>query len=350
MQNVTFAQWKYLGFLTVPLVGFVSLYGEGAWTYGIVFYAFGLVPLLELWFKPSTANLNEEQLKRFKSNPFFNRLVFSVVPLYVILLSLFLTRLSTTDLTPLEYSGVVISFGIVCGVIAINIGHELGHRHNQFERTLGEILLVLALQAHFLPYHNHGHHRNVATPVDPATARRNEPIYLFWFRSQIGSYLSAWRIEYRRLTNKQRNPFSFGNRMIRYTVMEATIVFMIYQWFGLETLIAYFLICFIGMLLLETVNYIEHYGLLRKKISADKYERVSPKHSWNSDHLLGRILLFELSRHSDHHANPTKPYQCLESYQESPQMPTGYPGMMLLSLLPPLWFRVMNRKLATLEK
>lgn len=345
----TIAQWKYLGFLTVPMVALISLYGKGMWTFATIFYAFGIIPVLELLLKPAHENLTEEQSLSFQNKSFFNLIILSVVPLYFILLWMFLSRISNAQLTPIEYAGTVTSFGIICGVIAINLGHELGHRHNLFERGLGEILLVLALQAHFLPYHNHGHHRNVATPGDPATARKNESIYFFWFRSQIGSYVSAWKIEYFRLTNRGKSPWSFYNRMIRYSLLEAIVISLILFWFGVGPLVAYLITCLIGMLILETVNYIEHYGLLRKKVSEDKFERVSPKHSWNSDHQLGRILLFELSRHSDHHANPTKPYQCLKSFSESPQMPTGYPGMMLMSLIPPIWFRVMNRELARLN-
>jgi len=343
-------KWKYLAFLIVPAMGALSIFGQGLWTYSAIFFAYGFIPLVELIFKADRRNASEAQIQEFKASRFFDGMIYLVLPCYLIILAFFLQRISGANLSMFEYCGIVGSMGLMCGIMAINVGHELGHRHQYRERVLGELLLVFALQAHFLPYHNHGHHRNVATPVDPATARKNEPVFFFWFRSQIGSYISAWKIEWTRLLQRKKRPFSWANRMIRYTLMEAVIILSIYWLLGGAVLTGYLLVCLLGMLLLETVNYIEHYGLLRKQNETGKYERVTPLHSWNSDHLLGRVLLFELSRHSDHHANPSKPYQLLNSYQESPQMPTGYPGMMLLSFIPPLWFYVMNKKLGQLEE
>lgn len=333
--------FKYLFFLTVPLVGAYSILSENLSSYALLIYAFVMVPFTELLLSPDRSNADSQLAEKLKDSRVFDYIIYSVVPIFIVLLWLFLDTASQVSLN----WGQIIAFGLVCGIMAINVGHELGHRHNRFERGLGEILLTLSLQAHFLPYHNHGHHRFVATPNDPATARKNEPVYFFWFRSQIGSYFSAWKIEWNRLKVRNKNPLGFENRMIRYTFAEALIIGSIYFYLGLSVLVPYLVACLIGALLLETVNYIEHYGLLRKKVGDNKYERVTPMHSWNSDHILGRLMLFELSRHSDHHANPSKPYQVLESFKDSPQMPTGYPGMMLLSLVPPLWFKVMNSKL-----
>ena len=235
--------------------------------------------------------------------------------------------------------------GLQCGVYGINIVHELGHRSNRGQRLLGEILLLSSLEMHFLPYHNSGHHFNVATPNDPATARKGEWVYLFWFRSQIGSYLQAWKIESKRLNKKDQHWFSFSNKMVVYTLVQFALIIAIYYLFGWVVLLAFVMAATAGILLLETVNYIEHYGLLRKQIDEGKYEKVQHVHSWNSDHILGRIFLFELSRHSDHHYKASKHYQLLKSLPDSPQMPTGYPGMMLLALVPPLWVWFMGKKL-----
>jgi len=231
--------------------------------------------------------------------------------------------------------------GLMCGVFGINIAHELGHRRSRLERLLAEIMLLTSLEMHFLPYHNRGHHLNVATPDDPATARKNEPLYKFWFRSQIGSYFEAWKIEKTRLARRGINTI-FANTVFIYTVIQYSNLFLIYFIFGLTTLCCFIGAAIIGILLLETVNYIEHYGMLRQLNANGRYERVKNYHSWNSDHPIGRAMLFELSRHSDHHFKASKKYQVLESYADNPQMPTGYPGMMLLALMPPLWFKVMN--------
>jgi alkane 1-monooxygenase len=205
--------------------------------------------------------------------------------------------------------------------------------------------LTTSLENHFLPYHNRGHHHNVATPEDPATARKNEPVYLFWIRSHFGSYIQAWQIELQRMKIVGKAPLSLSNRMVMYTLMNFSICCVIYFFLGAQELVFFLIVATIGILLLETVNYIEHYGLLRKKRENGSYDRVRRIHSWNSNHVLGRVVLFELSRHSDHHYKADRPYQLLETHDESPLMPTGYPGMMLLSLLPPLFFKMMNPRI-----
>jgi alkane 1-monooxygenase len=204
--------------------------------------------------------------------------------------------------------------------------------------------LLSSLENHFLPYHNRGHHTNVGTPSDPATARKNELVYLFWFRSQIGSYFQAWQIEQTRMQIMGKAKFSFANKMMIYSLCHLLLLVIIWQIFDLTALLAFLAAALIGILLLETVNYIEHYGLKRQLNENGRYELVKRKHSWNSNHILGRLILFELSRHSEHHYKPDKPYQLLHSDPEAPTMPTGYPGMMLLSFVPPLFFRVMNGK------
>jgi alkane 1-monooxygenase len=210
---------------------------------------------------------------------------------------------------------------------------------------LGEIALLISLENHFLPYHNLGHHRNVATPEDPATARLNEPVYTFWIRSQFGSYWQAWQFEMNKQRRMKRNPFSLRNRMVGYTIAQIGLISSIFFAFGWKTMLAFVAAAIIGKLHLETVNYIEHYGLTRKVKPDGKYERVMPWHSWNSDHVLGRSIMLELSRHSDHHYKASKHYQILDSFNESPQMPTGYPGMMIFSLFSPVWFWYMNKRI-----
>ncbi len=234
----------------------------------------------------------------------------------------------------------------MCGILGINVGHELGHRTNRFQQFLGEILLLTSLETHFLRYHNSGHHYNVATPKDPATARKGELVFTFWFRSQIGSYKQAWEIEINKLKKKKLIFLSFSNRMLIYTISQISLLLAIYLFFNIETMIAFILASIFGILMLETVNYIEHYGLIREINENGNYERVQPYHSWNSNHIVGRSILFELSRHSDHHFRASKHYQLLDSLPNSPQMITGYPGMMLLALIPPLWFKIMDKQLA----
>jgi alkane 1-monooxygenase len=335
---------KYLGILIVPIAAYISFISTGILAFLPLLITFLAVPILELFFKPNKQNLTETEAESAKNDSYYKLLLFLMVPIQIAALLLFFQSVQE-DIATVDLVGRISSMGILCGVLGINVGHELGHSTKRYEQFLGEILLLTSLETHFLPYHNSGHHFDVATPEDSATARKNEWLFTFWFRSQIGSYFKAWQLEKKRLTILKKLVISFHNKMIVYTIAQIALVTSIYFFYG-EVILFYFLMAAIsGILMLETVNYIEHYGLLRKKKKSGRYEVVSLKHSWNSDHTMGRILLFELSRHSDHHHRASKEYQLLDSHEESPQMFTGYPGMMLLALIPPLWFVVMNKRL-----
>lgn len=334
---------KYLSILALPLTVFVSFNSSGVLTFLPVFVFFGLVPLLEMAFKPDARNMDENERTLAASDKYYDYLLYLMLPIQWGFLIYFLFTISSTVNT-IELAGRIVSMGIMCGVIGINLGHELGHRLSRVEQLIGEALLLSSLENHFLPYHNRGHHHNVGTPSDPATARKNELLFVFWFRSQIGSYFQAWQIEKERLSIQKLSFFHYSNRMIVYTILHLKLLASIYLIFGTKVLLSFIVVAIIGILLLETVNYIEHYGLVREKKENGSYERVRRWHSWNSNHVLGRIVLFELSRHSDHHYKADRPYQLLESHEESPTMPTGYPGMMLMALVPPLFFSVMNNR------
>lgn len=236
------------------------------------------------------------------------------------------------------------AFGMSCGILGINAAHELGHRRTWYEKLMAKMLLLTSLYMHFFIEHNRGHHKNVSTDADPASSRLGENLYAFYVRTVWGSWISAWRLEAERLHKKGLAFWSWRNEMIRFHLLEVTLLVAIGLVFGLKTLGFFLVAAIMGFLLLETVNYIEHYGLRRQR-RGDGYERTLPVHSWNSNHPIGRLVLLELSRHSDHHYLASRKYQILRHHDQSPQMPTGYPGMMLLSLFPPLWFKVMNKKI-----
>jgi len=339
---------KYLSVYILAFSAYISFTNFGVWTYLPLIFSFIFIPLLELFFKPNSANFNSESKKTLKKDRFFNFVLYSTVPIQIGLLIYFLFVIQE-ELTTFELVGRISSLGILCGILGINVGHELGHRTNRFEQFLGEILLLTSLETHFLPYHNSGHHYNVATPKDPATARKGEIVFTFWFRSQIGSYLQAWKIVNTKLKKRGKHFLSFSNSMLMYTIAQISLLLIIYFTYNMNTLTAFVLASIVGILMLETVNYIEHYGLLRKLKENGNYERVQPYHSWNSNHIIGRSILFELSRHSDHHYKASKHYQLLDSLPNSPQMITGYPGMMLLALIPPLWFKIMHKQLANFK-
>lgn len=339
---------RYLVILILPLTVYVSFTNNHWFTFIPLIVFFCLAPILDLLIKPDKYNFNKEQEQKEKENSLYTYILYATVPIQLFFLGWFLWMMKDVELTFLEYIGKISAMGLMCGVIGINVGHELGHRNNRFDEFLGEILLLTSLNTHFLPYHNAGHHFNVATPNDAATARKNEVVYFFWIRSHFQSYYQAWTLENTRLKNSNRSWFHIQNRMLIYTFCNLILLTSIFFFLGLKALTAFVLAAIFGILLLETVNYIEHYGLLRKQNEKGRYERVKRIHSWNSDHRIGKSMLFNLSRHSDHHYNGSKHYQILKSLPESPQMPTGYPGMMLVALFPPLWFSIMNKKLKDL--
>lgn len=327
-----------------PALAFLAFqYGE-AWAWGLPLFAFGLVPLLELIIPPDRYAISDEAEAR--TNLIYDLLLYLILPIQFGLLVLFLLTMKE-DMSASEWLGRVFTMGILCGNYGINVAHELGHRKHAWERAMARALLLTSQYMHFYTEHNHGHHRHVATERDPASANYKEIVYVFWLRSVIGSYRSAWRIELERLRRVGTQPFSLKNQMLQALLLQVGLLLLISLLFPWHVLLAYGLSAVIGFLLLETVNYIEHYALKRARKENGNYHKVAEVHSWNSDHLLGRIFMFELSRHSDHHYKSSKKYQLLCS--SGPQMPTGYPGMMLLSLLPPLFFRVMEEHLGALR-
>jgi alkane 1-monooxygenase len=335
-------KFKYFGVYTIPLVVFMSLNFQEGYTFFALFVVFGFIPFIELFTQGSTHNLCEIQEKWLEQDRFFDFLLYSLLPIQYFLGVYYLQQISLESTSLVTKWGMTTAFGISCGVLGINAAHELGHRHTANEQWMSKLLLLSTLYMHFFIEHNRGHHRHVATPEDPASARRNESVYAFYIRSIFGSWISAWKLEVDRLKNLNISAFSLRNEMLLFSFLQLTLLLSIFFFFGVQTFLFFIVSAVIGILLLETVNYIEHYGLQRKLKSSNRYERTLPAHSWNSNHPIGRILLLELSRHSDHHYLSTRKFQILRHFDESPQMPTGYPGMMLLALFPPLWFKIMH--------
>jgi len=333
---------RYAAALSGPALAVWGLTSTGMACWAFPLYGFALIPLIELYLHPGHVVLSEEEERAALADPVYDLLLYVIVPLQWAVLALFLFRIHDPGLSPLDLAGRTLTMGMMCGIYGINVAHELGHRRHRWERDMARALLLTSLYMHFIIEHNRGHHARVATPDDPASARFNETVYAFWARSIVFGLVSAWRIEAERLRKAGRPMWSFRNEMMRTALMEVVLVALIGAAFGPFALIAFLAAALVGILLLETVNYIEHYGLRRRMNDQGRYGRVEHIHSWNSDLLPGRIVLFELTRHSDHHYMASRKYQVLRSQETGPQLPTGYPGMMLLSLVPPLWFRVVN--------
>ena len=336
---------KYLAAYAIPVMAFLGIYFKGYMVWATGIFAFGIIPLLELIFSVDTDNLDPENASKSLNKKIFDWMLYLNLPIVYGVLAYSVYTFSTISLQMYEEIGLIITTGIVLGVNGINVAHELGHRQSTNERFLGKALLLPSFYMHFYIEHNFGHHLNAATPEDPATAKYNQSVYSFWFTSTIRQYFKAWIIQVSLLKNNNHTFLSVYNDMFWYAIFQISYLLLIGLFFGLKVMLFMLLSGIVGFLLLETVNYIEHYGLLRFKTKSGRYERVKEIHSWNSNHVIGRIVLYELTRHSDHHFKSSKKYQVLDCHEESPQMPYGYPTSMLISMIPPLWFRIMNKRI-----
>ena len=341
--------FKYLSPLIIYIGAFHSFSVTGWQIWLPLIWAWVLIPLAELFIKPIPANLGAAEEELAQKDKTYDFLLYLIVIFQYSLLIKFLIAMKTDVMSWQDLAGRIGVMGLLCGTFGINVGHELGHRVNKFEQTLAKSLLLTSLYMHFFTEHNKGHHKRVATPDDPSSARYGEPVYIFYFRTIIFSYLSAWHIANDEMNKKGKPVFSWQNEMIQFHIIQIAFVTAMFFLFGWLVTLYFLAAAVMGILLLETVNYIEHYGLQRKATGDGKYERAMPEHSWNSDHVIGRLMLFELSRHSDHHYLASRKYQVLRHHDNAPQMPTGYPGMMILSLIPPAWFYIMNRLIKKLQ-
>ena len=332
---------KYLMSYSIALMAFLGISIGGFYNYLAVIYTFVFIPVLEVLVKRSDEKYSEEEKANRLLDPFFDILLYLNIPIVFGIFFFSLDKLIlTTSIS--DIVGIILSASIVMATNGINVGHELGHRRSLFARTCSKLLYLPCQYMHFYIEHNFGHHINVATPEDPATARYKQSLYSFWITSVVRTYISAWKIQLRLLKVSKRSFFSIKNDMIFYTLFQLLFIALIYYYFGLYITLLSILMSVISFLFLETINYVEHYGLLRKIDSNGRYERVKPHHSWNSNHTIGRIVLYELTRHSDHHFKSSKKYQVLESLDDCPHLPYGYPTSILLSLIPPIWFSIMN--------
>lgn len=336
---------KYLIAYVVPVTAIIGLLLRGPWVFLAPTVAFLLVPIMEVIMPVNAANLSSAEALSKSKNRFFNWLLYFNIPLVFAIVFGLLFSLNVRVYSISELIGLIFSVGIVVGSNGINVAHELGHRKLQWEKTLGKLLLLPALYMHFYIEHNFGHHQNAATPEDPATAKYNETLYAFWVSSIVRQYAKAWKIQTNILTREQVPFLSVQNDMLWYSIFQLSYLLLIFMFFGMVGLLVAIGVAIVSILLLETINYIEHYGLRRMKTASGRYERVTEIHSWNSNHVLGRMMLYELTRHSDHHYKSHKKYQLLEYHDVSPQMPYGYPTSMVLAMIPPLWFSIMNRRI-----
>jgi len=253
---------------------------------------------------------------------------------------------STQDLPWFYYPGALFLAGSFAGHQFL-VAHELFHKRDKFNKLVGISTMFKNLYLHYYIEHTMGHHKHIGTPEDPTTARYGESLFQYLPRVISSSYRSAWNIEKKRLTKFKgyKTHWVIQNQMILFTVSYTIPISLAYYFLGFKGLIIYLIVIVLSIIILETVDYIEHYGLIRKEIAPGEYEKVNVTHSWNAPHRLSNYILFKLERHSDHHENAYKPYQTLASYDDSPMLPQGYFFCIILAVTPPVWFRIIDRTL-----
>jgi alkane 1-monooxygenase len=345
-------RWFWLLSVLYPLEPFLGIWlhavtGNQAWLLLPILLNYVAGPVIDWLLGEDTNNPPEAVVPQLEEDRYYRYLTYIVVPLHFLTLIGVAYWAGTQDLSWWALIGLAIVAGLTSG-LAINTGHELGHKKSRLERTLAKIVLAVPAYGHFWIEHNRGHHRDVATPEDPASARMGESIYRFALREIPGAYRRAWDIEKERLERCKKPLWSLANQILQSLLLTAILQVGLIIAFGWAMIPFLAIHNVVAWWQLTSANYIEHYGLLRLKGEDGKYERCHPRHSWNSNHIYSNLVLFHLERHSDHHAHPMRRYQSLRHFDDLPTLPNGYFGMYLLSYLPPLWFRIMDKRLLAL--
>lgn len=336
--------WLPLFVAISPVVGIalaVRLENQ-AWTWLTVILWYIILPVADAIVGRDRRNPPDEFVPDLEGDGYYKALVWLSIPIFYLSWIGGAWAVSRLDFSWMGYLGVALSVALTNG-LALVVGHEVGHKNNCFEKRLAQVVLAVPAYGHFSAEHNRGHHKDVATPDDPASARLGESLYAFVLREIPGAMQRAWHDEKLRLERSGKAVFGPSNELLQSFAITLLLYGAALAYFG-PMLIPFVLISTLwGWQFLSTSNYIEHYGLLRQKLPDGRYERCRPEHSWNADHIISNLMLFHLQRHSDHHARPTRRYQALRS-DAAPELPSGYPGCFTLAYFPPLWRAVMDKR------
>jgi len=345
-------RWFWLMSVLYPLLPFFGIWlhavtSEQAWLLFPLALNYIGGPVIDWIVGEDQNNPPDAVLPQLDNDRYYRYLTYIVVPLHFISLIGAAYWAATQDLAWWAFVGLAVVAGVTSG-LAINTGHELGHKKSALERNLAKIVLSVPAYGHFWIEHNRGHHRDVATPEDPASAQMGESIYRFALREIPGAFRRAWDIEKERLARCEKPLWGYDNQILQSLLLTAVLQLGLVIVLGWSLIVFFAIHNVLAWWQLTSANYIEHYGLLRLKDSNGKYERCQPRHSWNSNHTYSNLVLFHLERHSDHHAHPMRRYQSLRHFDDLPTLPSGYFGMYLLAYVPRLWFRIMDRHLLAL--
>lgn len=325
-------------------------YTLGLWSGWLNLFAFlpilvleVLLPILDYLVGTDTRNPRQKEDGNHRTTRFYEGLVFACLPVHLALLAWAGAVLfSNPGFSTAGFIGWTLSLGYIGGITAINAAHELIHRPSRWLRAAGGTLLSAVCYPGFKVEHVRGHHVHVSTPEDASSARKGDSLYRFVPRAMALNTINAWRLEAARLKRIGLPWWHYRNELIGWHGLSAALVVVHALAYG-PAGVAFFLgQALFAIYSLETINFVEHYGLRRRKLKNGRYERPDITHSWNSCHRVSNLMLFNLARHSDHHANPTRPYPLLMHNEASPQLPAGYAAMFVLAAFPPLWRRVMD--------
>jgi alkane 1-monooxygenase len=327
----------------LPMVVFKSVAAGGWWSYSILFDVFVVIPFFDFVVGVDVGNQTRAVQRELHTAFRFELLTLLVAPGILACLGYAAWLANFGGLSYLELGGLCIGTGIITGVIGIVVGHELCHKASRLERAFGRLLLCAACYGHFYVEHTLGHHKDVATDQDPATSRYGESFYEFLPRVVKGEFVSACRIEAARL---QRKGLPWWHSEIpAYFMVSVAMALGLAAATGPLAAPLFLAQSAVAVLLFESVNYVEHYGLERRELRPGEYESVQPQHSWDTPARITNQILLKLARHADHHAHAGKRYQTLQAYDASPQLPGGYATVIFLAFFPPLWRMVMHPRL-----
>ncbi len=318
--------------------------GNALWLWAPLAFHYGVIPALDYLLGEDRSNPPEEVVPQLEQDPYYRYVTYMLVPVIWGAFIFSAWFVGTQELPLHGVIAMILLTGGICG-FGMNLGHELGHKNNRLERSLAKFVLAPGLYGHFFIEHNKGHHRDVATPEDPASSRMGESIWKFVFREIPGAFVRALKLEKTRLEKKGKSAWSLENEILQPALITAVLWGALIWAFGPVMVPFLIAVAVWGAFQLTSANYIEHYGLLRQKLDNGRYEPPKPHHSWNSNHLFSNWASFHLQRHSDHHANPTRRYQSLRHFEELPSLPNGYFGMFMAAYIPPLWFAIMDPRL-----
>ena len=305
---------------------------------------FVLVPIFDVLFGADKTNPPEVVVPQLDKDQYYRWLTFLAIPLHFLGLGVAIWFVGNYQMDPFFYIGFSVVAGIYGG-LCLNTAHEIGHKNTKLDKLLARIVLAIPAYGHFCVEHNNGHHRDVSTPEDPASSRMGESIYRFMLREIPGAAKRGWAAEAERLSRKGHSFWSVHNHVLQSYALSLLIqggAVLMFGWVVIPFLLIHNVVAWFQ---LTSANYIEHYGLLRERLENGRYERCKPHHSWNANHIFSNIVLFQLERHSDHHANASRPYQSLRSFENLPELPSGYFGMYFVAYFPALWFSVMDKRL-----